>query len=69
MISVLSADDQLAIDRRYGVLESDEWAIAIGRSIILFGRVEHSVTLVIRQCASDAIGRKVARLDLSARLH
>jgi hypothetical protein len=62
------ADHRPLVDRRHGVDASGEWAMALGRSIIAFARVEHAATLLIRQCTSDALGRKMARLDLSTRL-
>jgi len=55
-------------DRRCGIAESNDWAMAIGRSIIAFARIEHAATLVVRQCTTDAVGHRAARLDLSARL-
>jgi DNA-binding CsgD family transcriptional regulator len=55
-------------DRRPGIAESNDWAMAIGRSIIAFARIEHAATLLVRQCTPDAIGHRAARLDLSARL-
>jgi hypothetical protein len=55
-------------DRRYGIAESNDWATAIGRSIIAFARIEHAATLLVRQCTPDAVGHSAARLDLLARL-
>ena len=54
--------------RHHGIAESDEWAMAMGRSIIAFARVEHAATVLVRYCTPDALGYKAARLDLSARL-
>jgi hypothetical protein len=62
------ADHRPVVDRRHGIDTSGEWAMALGRSIMAFARVEHAATLLIRQCTSDALGRKLARLDLCARL-
>jgi hypothetical protein len=53
---------------RHGIAQSDNWATAIGRSIIAFARIEHAATLLVRQCTPDAVGHRAARLDLSARL-
>jgi hypothetical protein len=66
--SARSTDDRPVSDGHLGIAESDEWAMAIGRSIIAFGRIEYSVTLLIRQCTPDAVGYRAARLDLPARL-
>jgi hypothetical protein len=46
----------------------DEWAVAIGQSVVAFAKVEHAVTVLIRQCTVEALGRKMSRLDLSGRL-
>ena len=61
-------DSRPVTERRHGIAESNDWALAIGRSIIAFARIEHAATLLIRQCTPDAIGHRAARLDLSTRL-
>jgi hypothetical protein len=63
-----SPDYRPMIDQRHGATATDGWAAAVGRSIIAFARVEHAATLLIRQCTSDALGRRLARLDLISRL-
>jgi hypothetical protein len=68
VILARNADHQPMMGRRPNVTDSDQWAFAIGRSILAHARLEHAVTLLIRQCTSDALGLKMARLDLSIRL-
>jgi hypothetical protein len=63
-----AANEPLRINGSAGVAASDEWAAAVGRCVLAFARVEHAATLLIRQCTSDALGRKMARLDLVRRL-
>jgi hypothetical protein len=61
-------DSRPVTEPQHGIAESNDWALAIGRSIIGFARIEHAVTLLIRQCTPDAVGHRAARLDLSTRL-
>jgi hypothetical protein len=61
-------DSQPMTDQRHGIADSSDWAMAIGRSIIAFARIEHSAALLVRQCTLEAVGHWAARLDLSARL-
>ena len=61
-------DSRPMTDRQHGIAQSNDWATAIGRSIIAFARIEHAATLLVRQCTPDAVGHRAARLDLSARL-
>jgi hypothetical protein len=66
---VAEEEDSLPMtDRRHGVAESNDWAMAIGRSIIAFARIEYAATLLVRQCTRDAVGHRAARLELSSRL-
>jgi hypothetical protein len=62
------ASERTAFDRRTDVKSFADWALALGRSVIAFGRIEHSATLMIRQSVPEGLGHKAARLDLSARL-
>jgi hypothetical protein len=63
-----AANEPLRTNGSPGVAACDEWAAVVGRCVLAFARVEHAVTLLIRQCTSDALGRKMARLDLARRL-
>jgi hypothetical protein len=67
-VAARSADHRPVNGSTEGKADCEQWTMALGRSIIAFGRVEHSVTLLIRQCTSDALGYKMASLDLAARL-
>ena len=62
------AADALMLNRGAGVASSDEWAAVVGRCVLAFARVEHAATLLMRQCTSDLLGRKMAGLDLVRRL-
>jgi hypothetical protein len=62
------AADRPAIGRHTDVAAFDDWALALGRSVMAFGRIEHSATLMVRQSVPEGLGHKAARLDLSARL-
>lgn len=68
VINAPRTDHWPLVDQGHGIDACGGWALALGRSIIAFARVEHAASLLIRQCTSDALGRKMARLDLSARL-